>query len=84
MLDGDLIVTSICNTYDTLVAFGNQPNARCFLKIVNLWSFLHVKVKYLPCKYNGNSLFELLAIIASKELAADRLDGMDRKFDSHA
>jgi hypothetical protein len=84
MSDGNLTTTSICNTYDTLVALGNQPNAKCFLKIVDPRSFLHVKVKYLPCQYNGNSLFELPAIVASKELATDRLDGMDRKFDGHA
>jgi hypothetical protein len=74
MSDGNLTTTSICNTYDTLVALGNQPNAKCFLKIVDPRSFLHVKVKYLPCQYNGNSLFELPAIVASKELATDRLD----------
>jgi hypothetical protein len=82
--DGNLAATSICNVYNTLVSIGNQPNARCLLKIVDLASFSHIKVKYLPCQYNGDSIYELPPIIASKDGAAGWLDGMDRKYDGHA
>jgi hypothetical protein len=63
---------------------GNQPNARCLLKAVDLASLPHVKVKYLPSQYNGDSIFKLPPIVAPKDGAAGRLDGMDRKFDGHA
>jgi hypothetical protein len=63
--------------HDTLVSLGNQPKARCLLKTIDLSSFPYTKVKYLPCQYNGNSIFELPSIIAPKDEATGRLDGMD-------
>ena len=82
--NGEQIATSICSIYDSLVALGNQPNARCILKTVDVISFLHVKVKYLLFQYTNNSIFELLAIVATKNGAASRLDTMDQEFDDHA
>ena len=63
--------------HDTLVSLGNQPKARCLLKIVDLSSFPYTKVKYQPYQYNGNSIFELLPIITPKDGATGQLDGMD-------
>jgi hypothetical protein len=47
------------------------------LKTVDVISFPHVKVKYLPFQYTDNSIFELPAIVATKNGAASRLDEMD-------
>jgi hypothetical protein len=76
--------TSSSSIYESLVAIGNQPNARCMLKIVDLASYPHHTVKYLPRQYNGDAIFEFPAIVAPKDGAVGRLDGMDRKFDGHA
>jgi hypothetical protein len=81
---GDVNPTSSSRIYESLVAIGNQPIARCMLKIVDLASYPHHMVKYLPRQYNGDAIFELPAIVAPKDGAASRLDGMDRKFDGHA
>jgi hypothetical protein len=81
---GDVTPTSYLNIYKLVVAIGNQPNTRCILKIVDLSLYPHDTVKYLPCQYNGDAIFELLAILAPKDGAAGRLDGMDRKHDGHA
>jgi hypothetical protein len=81
---GDVTPTSSSSIYESLVAIGNQPNARCLLKIVDLASYLHHMVKYLPRQYNGDAIFELPAILAPKDGATGKLDGMDRKFDGHA
>jgi hypothetical protein len=75
--NGEWIATSICSIYNSLVALGNQPNTRCILKTVDVISFPHVKVKYLPFQYTDNSIFELPAIVATKNGAASRLDEMD-------
>jgi hypothetical protein len=75
--------TSSSSIYESLIAIGNQPNARCMLKIVDLASYPHHTVKYLPRQYNGDAIFELPAIVAPKDGIAGKLDGMDRKFDGH-
>jgi hypothetical protein len=76
--------TSCSSIYELVVAIGNQPNARCILKTVDLVLFPHHTVKYLPRQYNGDAIFELPAIMAPKDGATGWLDGMDRKFDGHA
>jgi hypothetical protein len=81
---GDVTPTSSSSIYESLVAIGNQPNIRCMLKIVDLAAYPHHTVKYLPRQYNGDAIFELPAILAPKDGAAGRLDGMDLKFDGHA
>jgi hypothetical protein len=82
--DGNLAATLVCSFYDTLVSIGNQPNARCLLKTIDLASFPHIKVKYLPRQYHGDSIYKLPPIIAPKDGTASRLDGMDRRYDGHA
>jgi hypothetical protein len=49
---GNVVETSICSIYDSIVALGNQHKAKSGLKNANLASFPHHKVKFLPRQYN--------------------------------
>ena len=53
--------------YESIVAIGNQPNARYILKTIDLALFPHHTVKYLPRQYNGDAIFELPTILAPKD-----------------
>jgi hypothetical protein len=79
-----LTTSSTFSIYEAIVAFGNRPTARCVLKTMDLSLYPHEKVKYLPCQYNENAIFELLTVVEPKDGAIGRLDGMDRKYDGHA
>jgi hypothetical protein len=72
------------SVYKYVVALGNQPHSRSLLKSSDLGSFPHHRVKFLPSQYNGDAIYELPPIIASKEGAAGGLIGMDRSCDGHA
>ena len=80
----DVTPTSGSSIYESIVAIGNQLNARCILKTINLALFPHYTVKYLPWQYNGDAIFKRPTILAPRDEVAGRLDGMDRKFDGHA
>jgi hypothetical protein len=81
---GNVVETSICSIYDSIVALGNQPKAKSGLKNANLASFPHHKVKFLPRQYNVNAIFELPPLNSPKEGASGMLEGMDRRSDGHA
>ena len=68
---------------DLLLLMGSSKSGRSILKIVDLSSFKHEVVKFLPLQYNGNYIFELPPITVVKEEGLSRLDGMDRKQDGH-
>jgi hypothetical protein len=80
----DIIDTDDSSIYKYVVALGNQPHSRSVLKSSDLGSFPHYKVKFLPSQYNGDDIYKLPPILASKEGIAGRLIGMDRSCDGHA
>jgi hypothetical protein len=59
-LEENMTATSICGIYERLIALGNQPGVRCVLKILDLASLPHSRVKYLPRQYNGNPSLNFL------------------------
>ena len=68
---------------DLLLRMGSSKSGRSILKTVDLSSFKHKVVKFLPIEYNGNCIFELPPAAIVKEGGLSRLDGMDRKRDGH-
>jgi hypothetical protein len=80
----NMVETSICSIYDSIVALGNQYKVKSGLKNANLASFPHHKVKFVPRQYNGNAIFELPPLTSPKERASGMLEGMARRSDGHA
>ena len=66
-----------------LLRMGRNKSSRSVLKTSDLSAFKHEVVKYLPVEYNGDCIFELPPVAIVKEGGLSRLDGMDRKRDSH-
>ena len=62
---------------DLLLAMGDDKSGRSILKSVDLSSFVHEALKYLPAEFNGNRVFELPPLTVVKEDGLSRLDGMD-------
>ena len=44
---------------DLLLLMGSSKSGRSILKTIDLFSFKHKVVKFLPVEYNGNCIFEL-------------------------
>jgi hypothetical protein len=72
------------SVYEYVVALGNQPHSRSLLKSLDLGSFPHHRIKFLPSQYNGDAIYKLPPIIVPKEGVAGQLVGMDRSCDGHA
>ena len=70
--------------YDSLLNLGSHRAGRSELKNVDLASFSHQKVNYLPTRYNGDIVFELPPLPNVKGGGAAMLEGMDRQRDGHA
>ena len=68
---------------DLLLGMGYSKANRSVLKTIDLSTFKHEVVKYLPVEYNGDCIFELPPLVVVKEGGLSRLDGMDRKRDGH-
>ena len=69
---------------DLLLLMGTRSKSgRSILKTVDLSTFKHEVVKFLPVEYNGNCIFELPQVAILKVGGLSHLDGMDRKRDGH-
>jgi hypothetical protein len=82
--DADVSESYDSSVYEYVVAFGNQPHSRSLLKSLDLGSFPHHRIKFLPSQYNGDAIYKLPPIIVPKEGVAGQLVGMDRSCDGHA
>ena len=51
---------------------------------MDLATFLHQKVNYLPSKFNENAMFELPPLSYIKGGRVAMLKGMNRRHDGHA
>ena len=76
--------SSMLSIYDSLLNLGSHRAGRSELKNVDLASFSHQKVNYLPTRYNGDIVFELPPLPNVKGGGAAMLEGMDRRRDGHA
>ena len=76
--------SSVPSIYDSLLNLGSHQVGRSELKNVDLASFSHQKVNYLPTRYNTDIVFELLPLPNVKGSGAAMLEGMDRRRDGHA
>ena len=65
------------NIMKLLLSIGGNLSARSILKSTDLASFKHEVVEFLLVEYNGDSIFELTALVFVKEEGVCRLDGMD-------
>ena len=74
----------VLSIYDNLLNLGSHRACQCELKNVDLASFSHQKVNYLPTRYNGDIVFELPPLPNVKGGGAAMLEGMDRWRDRHA
>ena len=70
--------------YDNLLNLGSHRAGRNKLKNVDLASFSHQKVNYLPMRYNGDIVFELPPLPNVKGGGAAMLEGMDKRRDGYA
>ena len=70
--------------YDSLLSLRSHQSGRSELKSVDLATFPHQKLNYLPTKYNGNIVFELPPLSTVKSGGATMLEGMDQRQDGHA
>ena len=76
--------SSVPSIYDSLLNLGSHRAGRSELKNVDLASFSHQMVNYLPTRYNGDIVFELPPLPNVKGGGAAMLEGMDRRRDGHA
>ena len=76
--------SSMLSIYDSLLNLGSHRAGRSGLKNVDLASFSHQKVNYLPTRYNGDIVFKLSPLSNVKGGGAAMLEGMDRRRDGHA
>ena len=76
--------SSQLSIYECILSLRSHRGGRSDLKNVNLASFPHQKVNYLPSKFNGNSVFEYPPLPCIKGGGAAMLEGMDRRRDGHA
>ena len=76
--------SNVISIYDSLLSLRSHRPGCSELKIVDLSTFLHEKLNYLPIKYNGDIIFELPPSPTVKDGGATMLEGMDRRRDGHA
>ena len=81
---GDNSSYPVISIYDSLLSLRSHRSGRNKLKNVDLATFPHQKLNYLPTKYNGNIVFELPPLSTVKSGGAAMLEGMDRRRDEHA
>ena len=76
--------SSQLSIYECILSLRSHRGGRNDLKNVDLASFPHQKVNYLPSKFNGNTVFELPPLPCIKGGGAAMFEGMDRRRDGHA
>ena len=76
--------SSQLSIYKCILSLRSHRGGRSDLKNVDLATFPHQKVNYLPSKFNGNAVFELPPLPCIKRGGAAMLEGMDRRCDGHA
>ena len=76
--------STVISIYDSLLSLQSHRPGRSELKTVDLSTFPHEKLNYLPTKYNGDIIFELPPLPTMKGGGAAMLEGMDRRRDGHA
>ena len=76
--------SSQLSIYECILSLRSHRGERSDLKNVDLASFPHQKVNYLPSKFNGNTVFELPPLPCIKGGGAAMLEGMDQRCDGHA
>ena len=81
---GDSSSCPVISIYDSLLSLRSHRSGRSELKSVDLATFPHQKLNYLPAKYNGNIVFELPPLSTVKSGGAAMLEGMDQRRDGHA
>ena len=81
---GDSSSYPMISIYDSLLSLRSHRSGRSEFKSVDLATFPHQKLNYLPTKYNGNIVFELPPLSTVKSGGAAMLEGMDRRRDGHA
>ena len=81
---GDSNSYPVISIYDSLLSLWSHQSGWSELKNVDLATFPHQKLNYLPTKYNGNIVFELPTLSIVKGGGAAMLEGMDRRQDRHA
>ena len=69
--------------YNLIVAMGNRQNAKSDFRAADLGSFPHKYVWYPSSQFNGNAIFKLPPLQASKIGEKGRLEGMDKQYDGH-
>ena len=75
--------STVISIYDNLLSLRGHRLGRSKLKSVDLSTFQHEKLNYLPTKYNGDIIFELPPLLTMKGGGAAMLEGMDRRRDGH-
>ena len=81
---GDSSSYPVISIYDSLLSLWSHRSRRSELKSVDLATFPHQKLNYLPTKYNGNIVFEFPPLSTMKSGRAAMLESMDRRRDGHA
>ena len=76
--------SSQLSIYECILSLCSHRGGRSDLKNVDLATFTHQKVNYLPSKFNGNAVFEFPPLPYIKGGDAAMLEGMDRRRDGHA
>ena len=69
--------------YDLIVAMENKRNVKSDFRALDLGSFPHKYVKYLPSQFNENAILELPPLQALKIGGKGRLEAMDKRYDGH-
>ena len=81
---GDSSSYPVISIYDSLLSLRSHRSGQSELKSVDLATFPHQKLNYLPTKYNGNIVFELPPLSIVKGGGAAMLEGMDWRQDGYA
>ena len=81
---GDSSSYTMISIYDSLLSLWSHRSRQSEFKSVDLATFPHQKLNYLPTKYNGNIVFELPPLSTVKGGGGAMLEGMDWRRDGHA